>query len=197
MLLKNEQFKDLRSRLLREAAAFYGDLETLLEGQTDTRSRKLLAAGYHQLGDLTDKIGESSEGPGGPEEGARGPAGAGGGVAVGSRAAARRGPHPGGRLSIARSTGDTPAELQASEELRGMATDLETESSTDDVLAGPGGELFDRRRDPGQYRENPSLAGSVAEGGGYPADGSPRPIRPTRSASLSSRRAIPTSVFRS
>ena len=61
VLLKNEQFKDLRTRLLKEAAAFYGDMEKLLEGQTDSRSRKLLAEGYHQLGDLTDKIGESTK----------------------------------------------------------------------------------------------------------------------------------------
>ena len=134
VLLKNEQFKDLRTRLLREAAGFYGNLETLLEGQTDTKSRKLLAAGYHQLGDLTDKIGESTKA-----------------LAVlrkaleVRRALAAESPsdlEP--RLDVARTlgaacrlldtTGDTPAELQASEELRAMATALEAESPTDDVL---------------------------------------------------------------
>jgi tetratricopeptide (TPR) repeat protein len=57
MLLKNDQFKELRTKLLQEAAGFYADLEKLLAGQTDVRSRKTLAAGYSQLGELTEKIG--------------------------------------------------------------------------------------------------------------------------------------------
>ena len=35
MLLKNDQFKELRTKLLKEAAGFYADLEKLLAGQTD------------------------------------------------------------------------------------------------------------------------------------------------------------------
>lgn len=61
LLMKNDQLKDLRTRLLKEAVAFYGDLEKSLRGQTDTKSLKLLAAGYAQLGDLMDKIGESRQ----------------------------------------------------------------------------------------------------------------------------------------
>jgi tetratricopeptide (TPR) repeat protein len=58
MLLKNDQLKELRTRLLKEAAGFYGELDRLLEGQTDAKSRKLLADAYHQLGELTEKIGD-------------------------------------------------------------------------------------------------------------------------------------------
>src|ERR1700733_9232010 len=61
MLLKNDQFKELRTKLLKEAAGFYADLEKLLAGQTDAKSRRLLAAGYYQLGELTKKIGSQPE----------------------------------------------------------------------------------------------------------------------------------------
>src|SRR5262249_43752043 len=61
MLLKNEQFRELRTKLLKGAAAFYADLENLLAGQTDNRSRQALAAAYFQLGELTDAIGSKGE----------------------------------------------------------------------------------------------------------------------------------------
>jgi serine/threonine protein kinase/tetratricopeptide (TPR) repeat protein len=61
MLLKNEQLKELRTKLLKGAAAFYADLEKLLAGQTDARSRRLLADGYFQLGELTEKIGSQPQ----------------------------------------------------------------------------------------------------------------------------------------
>ncbi|HLN32170.1 MAG TPA: serine/threonine-protein kinase [Gemmataceae bacterium] len=61
MLLKSDQFKGLRNQLLKEAADFYGDLEKLLEGQADAKSRRLLAAGYFQLAELTGKIGSMPE----------------------------------------------------------------------------------------------------------------------------------------
>jgi serine/threonine-protein kinase len=60
-LLKNAEFKELRKKLLKEAAGFYADLEKLLEGQTDARSRKALAEGYFQLAELTDKIGDQKQ----------------------------------------------------------------------------------------------------------------------------------------
>ena len=60
-LLKNPEFKELRTKLLAEAAGFYSDLEKLLEGKDDAKSRKLLADGYRQLGDLTEKIGDHNE----------------------------------------------------------------------------------------------------------------------------------------
>jgi serine/threonine protein kinase len=61
LLLKSDQFKELRTQLLKEAADFYGDLERLLEGESDAKSRRLLAEGYFQLGELTWKIGSKSE----------------------------------------------------------------------------------------------------------------------------------------
>ncbi|QVL33971.1 serine/threonine protein kinase [Telmatocola sphagniphila] len=57
LLLKSGQFKELRNQLLKEAGEFYGDMEKLLEGEVDPKSRSLLADGYFQLADLTDQIG--------------------------------------------------------------------------------------------------------------------------------------------
>jgi hypothetical protein len=42
-------------------SGFYTDLEKLLAGQTDAKSRKTLAEGYFQLAELTDKIGSKTE----------------------------------------------------------------------------------------------------------------------------------------
>jgi eukaryotic-like serine/threonine-protein kinase len=61
LLLKSDQFKELRIQLLKEAAGFYGDLEKLLEGQADAKSRRLLAEGYFQLAELTGKVGSRLE----------------------------------------------------------------------------------------------------------------------------------------
>src|SRR5262249_29586224 len=60
-LLKNAEFKELRTRLLKEAAKFYADLEKLMAGQTDAKSGKTLAEGYFQLAELTGKIGDQAE----------------------------------------------------------------------------------------------------------------------------------------
>ena len=60
-LLKNREFTELRARLLKEAAGFYGDLEKMLAQKTDAKSQRLLAAGYYDLGQLTDKIGDKNE----------------------------------------------------------------------------------------------------------------------------------------
>jgi tetratricopeptide (TPR) repeat protein len=56
LLLKNPEFAELRTKLLKAAADFYTDLEKLLVGQTDAGSRRTLAAAYFQLGELTNKI---------------------------------------------------------------------------------------------------------------------------------------------
>jgi serine/threonine protein kinase/tetratricopeptide (TPR) repeat protein len=61
VLLKQDQFKDLRERLLRGAADFYVRLQRLLEGQSDVRSRRALGEAYHQLGELTGKIGSKAQ----------------------------------------------------------------------------------------------------------------------------------------
>jgi eukaryotic-like serine/threonine-protein kinase len=134
-LLKNEQFKELRTKLLKEAAGFYGDLEKLLQGQTDAKSRQLLAAGYFQLGELTAKIGSRAEA-----------------LAVHRKALAVRRDLAGAtgadvetRLDVARGlwavgdllldTGDRVGALRAYEEQRDITTALEAESPTDAVRA--------------------------------------------------------------
>jgi serine/threonine-protein kinase len=133
MLLKNAEFKDLRTKLLKEAKGFYEDLEKLLAGQTDTKSRKALAAAYFQLGELTDKIGDKMQA-----------------LAVHRKALALRrelAAAPGAdvetRLDVARSlekvgrllraTGDNAGALATHEEQRELAERLEAEHPTDAV----------------------------------------------------------------
>ena len=60
-MLKGEELKGLRDKLLRSAAGFYEKLEKLLQGQTDRPSRAILAQSYFELGDLTEKIGIKPE----------------------------------------------------------------------------------------------------------------------------------------
>jgi serine/threonine-protein kinase len=60
-LLKQDQFRDLRDRLLRDAIEFYRKLEGLLSGQTDVRSRGALARAYEEVGDLAGRIGSIPE----------------------------------------------------------------------------------------------------------------------------------------
>jgi serine/threonine protein kinase/tetratricopeptide (TPR) repeat protein len=61
LVLKADQFKPLRDKLLKGAADFYGRLEGLLKGQTDRASRGAMGNAYFELGDLTAKIGNQSE----------------------------------------------------------------------------------------------------------------------------------------
>jgi len=58
LVLKAEQFKPLRDKLLRGAADFYGKLEGLLKGQPDRASRGAMGNAYFELGELTAKIGD-------------------------------------------------------------------------------------------------------------------------------------------
>ncbi len=60
-LIKQNQFKDLRDRLLKSAADFYGKLSALLGNETDFTSRRALAAANFELADLTDKVGQKEE----------------------------------------------------------------------------------------------------------------------------------------
>jgi serine/threonine-protein kinase len=60
-LLKQDQFRDLRDRLLHDAIEFYRKLEDVLSSQTDARSRRALARAYEEVGDLTGKIGSIAE----------------------------------------------------------------------------------------------------------------------------------------
>jgi len=61
LLLKEKQFDGLRTRLLRGATDFYHRLEGMLEGQADRRSRAALGQAYHDIGELTAKIGSQAE----------------------------------------------------------------------------------------------------------------------------------------
>ncbi len=132
-LLKNAEFKELRTKLLKEAARFYEELDKLLAGQTDPKSRKTLAVGYFQLAELTQKIGDMKEA-----------------LAVHQKALALRrelAAVPGAdvetRLDVARSlhavgsllqgTGDMAAAMAAFQEVRDLAAVLDAESPTDAV----------------------------------------------------------------
>jgi serine/threonine protein kinase/tetratricopeptide (TPR) repeat protein len=130
-LLKHPQFKDLRTKLLKEAAAFYADLEKLLAGQTDAKSRHALAAAYFQLGELTEKIGEKAEALGVHRKA----------LALRIELAAAAGADRETRLDLARSlravgillmkTGDVAGALRAWEQQRDIATALEAETASD------------------------------------------------------------------
>ena len=58
LVLKADQFKPLRDKLLRGALDFYGKLEGLLKGQPDKGSRGAMGNAYFELGELTAKIGD-------------------------------------------------------------------------------------------------------------------------------------------
>jgi serine/threonine protein kinase/tetratricopeptide (TPR) repeat protein len=135
MLLKSDQFKLLRTQLLKEAADFYGDMERLLEGHTDAKSRRLLAAGYFQLADLTRRIGSMAEALARHRKA----------LAIRRRLAAEAGADVATRLDVARSlgamgyislqTGDFDEALRTFAEQHDVAAALEAESPTEAVLA--------------------------------------------------------------
>jgi serine/threonine-protein kinase len=56
-LLKQDQFKELRDRLLKSASDFYGKLGAMLGAETDTASRRALARANFELAELTAKVG--------------------------------------------------------------------------------------------------------------------------------------------
>ena len=60
-LLREEQFKGLRDRLLRTSAEFYDRLGGLLKGRTDNASRRALAGAEFELADLTGKVGDAAQ----------------------------------------------------------------------------------------------------------------------------------------
>jgi eukaryotic-like serine/threonine-protein kinase len=61
LLLKQKEFQELRTNLLRGAQAYYGKLERLLHDRTDRRSRAALGEAFAEIGDLTDQIGSKEE----------------------------------------------------------------------------------------------------------------------------------------
>ena len=60
-LLKNVQFKELRTKLLKSAADFYGEMEILLQDENNAKSQKALGAGYFQLAKLMAMIGSPED----------------------------------------------------------------------------------------------------------------------------------------
>ncbi len=60
-LLKQDQFKELREKLLKSAADFYGKFEALLGHETDMGSRRALAAANFELAGLTAKVGRTED----------------------------------------------------------------------------------------------------------------------------------------
>ncbi len=60
LLLKEKQFDGLRTKMLGSATDFYQRLEALLEVQADQRSRAALGEAYHDVGELTAKIGSQA-----------------------------------------------------------------------------------------------------------------------------------------
>jgi serine/threonine-protein kinase len=56
ILLKQEEFKALRSKLLRGAREFYPKLEELLKGHEDRGSRLSLGRAYSEVGELTRQL---------------------------------------------------------------------------------------------------------------------------------------------
>jgi serine/threonine-protein kinase len=134
-LLKNPEFKELRTKLLKEATGFYADLEKLLAGTTDATSRTLLAKGYFQLGVLTERIGDRKEALAVHRKA----------LAVRRELAAAAGADVETRLDVARSlrqvgyllrsTGDPAEALSAYREQRDLAASLEAEAPADAVRA--------------------------------------------------------------
>jgi tetratricopeptide (TPR) repeat protein len=134
-LLKNPQLNELRTKLLKQAAGFYANLEKLLAGQTDVKSQKTLAAGYFQLALLTEKIGEKAEALRVHRQA----------LAVRRELAAAPGADVETRLDVGSgllsvgallsAMGDTPGALAALEESRDLAERLVTEEPTDAVRA--------------------------------------------------------------
>jgi serine/threonine-protein kinase len=123
-LLRNEQFKGLRDKLLGGAAEFYGKLQKLLEGQADARSRRALGKAYHELGLLTERIGSKEEALKVHRQA----------LAIRSELAARPGADTEAGLDVARSlrmvgrlqsaTGDYTGALATYQEARRVAEDL-------------------------------------------------------------------------
>jgi tetratricopeptide (TPR) repeat protein len=135
MLLKSDQFKELRTQLLKDAAGFYGDLERMLEGESDAKSRRLLADGYFQLAELTAQIGSKSEALALHRKA----------LAVRRELAAAGGADLETRLDVARSlsaiglllfsTGDWEAAYQSFKEQHDVAAGLGVAQPTEAVLA--------------------------------------------------------------
>jgi serine/threonine-protein kinase len=61
LLLREKAFDGLRTKLLRGATDFYRRLEDLLKDEADRHSRASLGKAYHDIGELTARIGSQAE----------------------------------------------------------------------------------------------------------------------------------------
>jgi eukaryotic-like serine/threonine-protein kinase len=61
VLLKNDNLKPMRDRLLQNAAGFYKRLEGELSSQTDRTSRRALAQAYYEMARLAGQIGATEQ----------------------------------------------------------------------------------------------------------------------------------------
>jgi serine/threonine protein kinase len=61
VLLKESQFDGLRHRMLKSATDFYQRLEEMLKVQADRHSRAALGQAYHDIGELTARIGSQPD----------------------------------------------------------------------------------------------------------------------------------------
>jgi tetratricopeptide (TPR) repeat protein len=60
-LLRQDQFRELRDRLLRSAQDFYSELSASLGEEADPASRRALAQANFELADLTEKVGGAED----------------------------------------------------------------------------------------------------------------------------------------
>ena len=60
-LLKQEQFKEVRDRLLKSASDFYGKLGALLGKESDLASRRALWQANYEVAELTGKVGKPED----------------------------------------------------------------------------------------------------------------------------------------
>ena len=60
-LLKQEQFKDVRDRLLKSASDFYGKLGALLGRESDLASRRAVGQANFEVAKLTEKVGRPED----------------------------------------------------------------------------------------------------------------------------------------
>jgi len=60
-LLKQEQFKDVRDRILKSASDFYGKLGALLGNESDLVSRRALWEANYEVPELTGKFGKPAD----------------------------------------------------------------------------------------------------------------------------------------
>jgi len=60
-LLKQDQFKDVRDRLLKSASEFYGKLGALLGKESDLASRRALWQANYEAAELTGKVGKKED----------------------------------------------------------------------------------------------------------------------------------------